>query len=61
MVTANYNAIFGSYLLGPFDLNPCATIVQMLECLFIARNTAELCGLASGHQAGPAFTAIPSF
>ena len=34
--------------------------MQILECLFIAYNTAELLGLASGHQASPIFTIILS-
>ena len=35
--------------------------MQILECLSIAYNAAELWGLASGHQAGPVFTIILLF
>ena len=35
--------------------------MQILECLFIAHNEAELLHVDSGHQASPVFTIILSF
>ena len=61
MVVANYNTVFCSHLLGPLDLNPSQALVQILVCLVLAYNAAQLWGLASGIQASPSFTKILSF